>query len=59
MACEKILKLENVFDYYKKSKTIIEYEMELSDTMAMRCKIGVPELKTKEYIDLISKPTDR
>ena len=41
------------------TKTIIEYEMELSDTMAMRCKIGVPELKTKEYIDLISKPTDR
>ena len=41
------------------TKTVIEYEIELSEVMAMRCKIGVPELKTKEYINLISKPTDR
>lgn len=41
------------------TKTIIEYEMELSEIMAMRCKIGAPELNTKDYINLISKPIDR
>ena len=41
------------------TKTIVEYEVELSDIMAMRCKIGAPELNTKDYINLISKPTNR
>ena len=41
------------------AKPIIEYEIELSDTMNMRCKIGEPEVSAKEYIDLLSKPTDR
>ena len=41
------------------TKPIIEYEVALSDTMNMRCKVGEPELSVQEYIDLLSKPTDR
>ena len=41
------------------TKTIIEYELELSETMALRCKIGMPELTTKDYMDLLIKPTNR
>ena len=40
-------------------KPIIEYEIELSEMMAMRCKVGMPELSIKEYIDILKKPTDR
>jgi hypothetical protein len=41
------------------TKPIIEYEVVLSNTMNMRCKIGEPEVSVQEYIDLLSKPTDR
>jgi len=40
-------------------KPIIEYEIELSEMMAMRCKVGIPELSIKDYIDILKKPTDR
>ena len=41
------------------TKPIIEYEIELSDIMMMRCKIGEPQLTIKEFIDILNKPTDR
>ena len=40
-------------------KTIIEYEIELSEIMVMRGKVGIPEVDTKEYINLLMNPTDR
>ncbi len=38
---------------------IVEYEIELTDLLAMRCKIGQPPLSVQEYLDILSKPTDR
>tara|TARA_R100001163_G_C5053506_1_gene190073 strand:+ start:725 stop:1825 length:1101 start_codon:yes stop_codon:yes gene_type:complete len=38
---------------------IVEYEIELSDLMSMRCKVGLPPLTVSDYIDILSKPTDR
>tara|TARA_R110002020_G_scaffold73484_1_gene188334 strand:- start:143 stop:1243 length:1101 start_codon:yes stop_codon:yes gene_type:complete len=41
------------------TQSIVEYEIELSETLSMRCKVGLPQLTIKDYIDILQKPTDR